>query len=338
MNKTAFITGISGQDGAYLSQLLLNKGYRVIGGERRSASGQLWRLKELNIEKDIEICDFELSEFTNIYRNIEKYNPDEFYNLAAQSFVASSFEMPTMTADITGVGVSRVLEAIKQINSKIKFYQASSSEMFGKVAETPQNEKTPFYPRSPYAAAKLFGHWMTVNYREAYSMFACSGILFNHESPLRGKQFVTRKITIGLSNILKNEQKVLELGNLDAKRDWGFAGDYVEAMYLMLQMDKPDDYVVSTGKTHSVRDFINLACKNLNIDLEWQGSGMNEIGINKKNNQTIIKINPKYYRPSEVDILLGDATKSNQVLGWKPKTTFNELVEMMVARDYKSSI
>ena len=334
MNKTAFITGISGQDGAYLSQLLLNKGYRVIGGERRTASSQLWRLKELNLEKDIEICDFELSEFTNIYRNIERYKPDEFYNLAAQSFVASSFEMPTMTSDITGVGVSRVLEAIKQINPKIKFYQASSSEMFGKVAETPQNENTPFYPRSPYAVAKLFGHWMTVNYREAYNMFACSGILFNHESPLRGEQFVTRKITLGLSNILQNNQEFLELGNIDSKRDWGFAGDYVKAMHLMLQMNKPDDYVVSTGKTHSVRDFINFACKTLNIDLIWEGNGLNEVGIDKKNNKTIIKINPKYYRPSEVDILLGDSSKSRKILKWEPETTFEELVEMMLTADY----
>ena len=334
MNKTAFVTGISGQDGSYLAKLLLEKGYHVVGGERRNASGNLWRLKKLGIEDSIEISDFELSEFTNIYRNIDKYKPDEFYNLAAQSFVASSFEMPTMTADITAVGVSRVLEAIKQINPKIKFYQASSSEMFGKVTTTPQNESTPFHPRSPYAVSKLFGHWMTVNYRESYKMFACSGILFNHESPLRGEQFVTRKITLGLSNILKNNQEYLELGNLDSKRDWGYAADYVYAMYLMLQKKEPDDYVIATGKTYSVRDFINQACKVLKIDLEWVGEGIDEIGINKKNGKAIIKINPKYYRPAEVDLLLGDYSKSKEKLNWQPKVNFENLVTMMVESDY----
>ena len=268
MKKTALITGVSGQDGAYLSKLLLKKGYRVIGGERRSASGSLWRLKDLNIENDVEITDFELSEFTNIYRTIEKYRPDEIYNLAAQSFVGASFEMPTMTSDITGLGVSRILEAIRQINPDIKFYQASSSEMFGKVSETPQTENTPFYPRSPYGIAKLFGHWMTINYKEAYNIFACSGILFNHESPLRGEQFVTKKITMGLSKIKLGLIEYLELGNLDSKRDWGYAGDYVEAMYLMLQNDKPDNYVISTGETFSVKDFINTSCNELRIDIE----------------------------------------------------------------------
>jgi GDPmannose 4,6-dehydratase len=225
LKKTAFITGISGQDGAYLSKLLLKKGYKVIGGDRRTASGSLWRLEELGISKEIEITDFELAEFTNIYRVIEKYKPDEVYNLAAQSFVAASFEMPTMTSDITGLGVARLLEAVKQINPEIKFYQASSSEMFGKTVETPQTENTPFYPRSPYAAAKLYAHWMTVNYRESYDMFACSGLLFNHESPLRGAEFVTRKITIGLSKIKQGQLDCLELGNMDAKRDWGYAAD-----------------------------------------------------------------------------------------------------------------
>ena len=312
MKKTALITGVSGQDGAYLSKLLLKKGYRVIGGERRSASGSLWRLKDLNIENDVEITDFELSEFTNIYRTIEKYRPDEIYNLAAQSFVGASFEMPTMTSDITGLGVSRILEAIRQINPEIKFYQASSSEMFGKVSETPQTENTPFYPRSPYGIAKLFGHWMTINYKEAYNIFACSGILFNHESPLRGEQFVTKKITMGLSKIKLGLIEYLELGNLDSKRDWGYAGDYVEAMYLMLQNDKPDNYVISTGETFSVKDFINTSCNELQIDIEWQGSGIDETAIDKKTGKSIIRINPKFYRPTEVDLLLGNSTKAKK--------------------------
>ena len=334
MKKTALITGVSGQDGAYLSKLLLKKGYRVIGGERRSASGSLWRLKDLNIENDVEITDFELSEFTNIYRTIEKYRPDEIYNLAAQSFVGASFEMPTMTSDITGLGVSRILEAIRQINPDIKFYQASSSEMFGKVLETPQTENTPFYPRSPYGIAKLFGHWMTINYKEAYNIFACSGILFNHESPLRGEQFVTKKITMGLSKIKLGLIEYLELGNLDSKRDWGYAGDYVEAMYLMLQNDKPDNYVISTGETFSVKDFINTSCNELRIDIEWQGSGIDETAIDKKTGKSIIRINPKFYRPTEVDLLLGNSTKAKKMLKWKPKTNFYELVSKMIEYDY----
>tara|TARA_X000001036_G_C20647822_1_gene793766 strand:- start:401 stop:1423 length:1023 start_codon:yes stop_codon:yes gene_type:complete len=334
MSKTALITGISGQDGAYLSKLLLKKGYKVIGGERRSASGTLWRLRKLNIEKDIEITDFELSEFTNIYRTIDKYHPDEIYNLAAQSFVAASFEMPIMTSDVTGVGVSRVLEAVRQINPNIKFYQASSSEMFGKVMESPQKETTPFYPRSPYGVAKLFGHWMTINYREAYDMFACSGILFNHESPLRGEQFVTKKITMGLSKIKLGLQNHLELGNLDSKRDWGYAEDYVEAMFLMLQNKEPGDYVISTGQTYSVREFINIACNKLNMNIEWIGRGVSEVAINKKDGKEIIKINPKFYRPTEVDLLLGNADKAKKILNWKPKTNFESLVEKMIEYDY----
>ena len=277
---------------------------------------------------------FELSESTNILRVIDQYSPNEVYNLAAQSFVGASFELPTMTADITGLGVSRLLEAIRHINKDIKFYQASSSEMYGKVQQTPQDENTPFYPRSPYGVAKLFGHWITVNYREAYDMFACSGILFNHESPLRGHQFVTRKITIGLSKISLKKQKCLELGNLDAKRDWGFAGDYVDGMYRMLNHDKPDDYVLSTDETHSVREFIELACKNLSINLEWKGSGLNEIGINSDNGDTIIRINEKFYRPTEVDLLLGNSSKAQKILSWKNKTSFEDLVSMMVVSDY----
>ena len=335
MKKTALITGISGQDGAYLSKLLLKKNYKVIGGDRRTASGSLWRLSELGIRNDIEIVEFELAEFTNIYRTLEKHKPDEVYNLAAQSFVASSFEMPTMTSDITGLGVARLLEAIKSFNSNIKFYQASSSEMYGKITEPFQNEKTPFYPRSPYAVAKLFGHWMTVNYRESYKMFACSGILFNHESPIRGVEFVTRKITQGLSRIKLGLQDSIELGNLDSKRDWGYASDYVQAMYLMLQHDEPDDYVIATGQNHSVREFIELCCDELNIDIKWEGEGLNEVAIDVSTMKPIIRINPIFYRPAEVDVLLGDSSKAKKILKWYPQTSFENLVKMMIGSDYQ---
>ena len=335
MKKTALITGISGQDGAYLSKLLLKKNYKVIGGDRRTASGSLWRLNELGIQNDIEIVEFELAEFTNIYRTLEKHKPDEVYNLAAQSFVASSFEMPTMTSDITGLGVSRLLEAIKSFNSNIRFYQASSSEMYGKITEPFQNEKTPFYPRSPYAVAKLFGHWMTVNYRESYKMFACSGILFNHESPIRGVEFVTRKITQGLSRIKLGLQDSIELGNLDSKRDWGYASDYVQAMYLMLQHDEPDDYVIATGQNHSVREFIELCCDELNIDIKWEGEGLNEVAIDVSTMKPIIRINPIFYRPAEVDVLLGDSSKAKKILKWSPETSFENLVKMMIGSDYQ---
>ena len=335
--KRAIISGITGQDGAYLAKHLLENGYKVIGGERRSARSSMWRLNHLGIVNDIEIIDFELAEFSNILRVIENNEPDEFYNLAAQSFVGASFEMPLMTSDVTGMGVLRVLEAIRTVNDKIKFYQASSSEMFGKVQEVPQTEKTPFYPRSPYGVAKLFGHWMTTNYRESYDMFACSGILFNHESPLRGEEFVTRKITKALSRIKLGKQKVLELGNLDAKRDWGFAGDYVKGMNLMLQHDSPDDYVLSTNETYSVRDFINCACSKLEINLEWDGEGEKSIGIDSSSGETIIKINPKFYRPAEVDLLIGDSSKARKKLGWEPETSFDQLVELMIDFDLKDN-
>ena len=333
--KTALVTGISGQDGAYLSKYLLEKSYRVIGAERRNASGQLWRLKKLGIWDEIEFDDFELTEFSNICRLIEKYKPDEFYNLAAQSFVAASFEMPILTGDVTGLGVGRVLEAIRHVNPKIKFYQASSSEMFGKVLEIPQKETTPFYPRSPYAAAKLYGHWLTVNYRESYNMFACSGILFNHESPLRGHQFVTRKITIGLAKIKLGISKMIELGNLNAERDWGFAADYVDAMHRMLQHKIPSDYVISSGVTHSVKDFINAACGELELKIEWEGEGIKEKAIDTSTGEIIISVNPKYYRPAEVDSLIGDYSKAKKYLNWAPKTSFKELVKMMVESDLK---
>ena len=333
MKKKALITGISGQDGAYLAQHLLKENYKVIGAERRSASSNHWRLKELGINNDIEFIDFELTEFTNIFRSIDHFEPDEFYNLAAQSFVASSFETPTMTSDVTGMGVVRILESIRQINPKIKFYQASSSEMFGKVHETPQSENTLFHPRSPYGVAKLYGHWITVNYRESYDMFACSGILFNHESPLRGEEFVTRKITLALSRIKLGLQQVLELGNIEAKRDWGFAGDYVKGMHLMLNHSTPDDFVLSTNETHTIKEFIEIACKYLSINLEWKGSNLDEVGIDKDTGREIIKINPKFYRPSEVDLLLGDSSKAQKVLGWNSETSFNSLVSMMVEAD-----
>ncbi|MCL5029027.1 MAG: GDP-mannose 4,6-dehydratase [Bacteroidetes bacterium] len=332
--KTAFISGISGQDGAYLAQLLLDKGYKVIGGDRRTASGSLWRLEKLNIMNEVEIVDFELAEFTNIMRILEKNDIQEFYNLAAQSFVGASFEMPIMTADITGVSVLRILESIRKINPKIKFYQASTSEMFGKVRETPQNELTPFYPRSPYGISKLFAHWMTINYRESYNLFACSGILFNHESPLRGDEFVTKKVTMGLSKIKLGKQEILELGNLDAKRDWGFAGDYVKAMWLMLQQQNADDYVIATGETHSVKDFINLTAKQIGINLVWEGEKEKIVGIDKEKNKIIIKVNEKFYRPSEVDFLLGDSIKARKILGWEPNVTFEELVGLMTKADY----
>ena len=336
MGKTALITGVSGQDGAYLSKLLLSKGYRVIGGDRRAASNTFWRLKKLNILKDVEIVDFDICEQSNILYTINKYKPDEVYNLAAQSFVGSSFDLPIVTSDSTAIGTTRLLEAIRKSSKKIKFYQASSSEMFGKVVETPQTEKTPFYPRSPYAVSKVYSHMMTINYRESHNMHCSNGILFNHESPLRGENFVTRKITLAFARIFYDFQKVLEIGNLDAKRDWGFAGDYVEAMYLMLQQRKPQDYVVSTGKTYSVRNFIEKVSRYLNIKIIWKNKGVKEVGINKETNKIIVKVNPKFYRPAEVDYLLGNASLAKKNLKWKPKHNFDELVEMMIKSDLES--
>ena len=334
LNKTALITGITGQDGAYLAQLLLKKGYRIIGSKRSSTSGVLSGLKELGIEKDIEITNLDLTKIADIYRLINKYKPDEIYNLAAQSFVSDSFKKPIMTADTTGLGVLRILETIRQLNPQIKFYQASSSEMFGNMVEKSQNELTPFYPRSPYAVAKVFGHLTTVNYRDAYNMFTCSGILFNHESPLRRSDFVSRKITIGLTKLKYNQLACLELGNINVKRDWGYAGDFVEGIYLMLQHNTPDDYVLATGKNHSIRDFVMTACKELDINIEWEGKGLDEKGIDNRTGKTIIKINPLFFRPAEVDTVLGDSSKARKILNWKPKTSFNQLVSMMVRSDY----
>ena len=333
MSKSALVTGISGQDGAYLSKFLIEKGYNVIGGDRRTASGSLWRLEELGILNLVEIVDFELSEITNINKIIKKYKVDEIYNLAAQSFVGSSFEVPLMTSDVTGLGVTRLLESIRENNPKAKFYQASTSEMFGKVSETPQNELTKFHPRSPYGVAKLYAHFMTINYREAYGMYACNGILFNHESPLRGHEFVTRKITLGVAEIIKGNRVPIELGNLSAKRDWGFAGDYVKAMWLMLQQESPEDFVISSGSNKSVREFVVSAFSVAGINLKWEGEGVNEVGICSEKGDVLVKINPRFFRPAEVELLLGDFSKANKKLGWSPEVTFDELVKMMVEKD-----
>ncbi len=333
--KRALITGITGQDGAYLARLLLEKGYKVFGAARRASEMNVTKLQQVGAYDDIECVSLELQEITNILRTIDKVRPDEIYNLAAQSFVGVSFEMPVYTSDITALGPLRILESVRQINPKIKFYQASSSEMFGKVQEVPQSEKTPFYPRSPYAVAKLYGHWITVNYRESYDMFTCSGILFNHESPLRGLEFVTRKITHAAARIKKGLQQDLRLGNLDSKRDWGYAAEYVEAMWRMLQAPKAGDYVVATGETHSVREFVEAAFGHLGMEIEWKGSGVDEVGVDKATGKTIIRVDPAFFRPAEVDLLIGDSHKAYNDLGWKPTTKFKDLVALMVEHDLK---
>lgn len=333
--KKAIITGITGQDAAYLAELLIKKGYLVYGTYRRTSSTNFWRIEELGIENhpNLKLLEYDLIDLSSAYRIISEVEPDEIYNLAAQSFVGVSFTQPVATANITGVGALNLLEAIRAINPKIKFYQASTSEMFGKVLEIPQSESTAFYPRSPYGSAKVFAHWSTINYRESYDIFASSGILFNHESPLRGKEFVTRKISDSVAKILLGKQDIIELGNLDAKRDWGFAKEYVDGMYRMLQADKPDTFVLATNQTQTVRDFVNLAFKVIDVDLIWEGKEVNELGIDAKSGRTLVKINPKFYRPTEVDLLIGDAAKAEEVLGWKARTTLNELCEMMVKKD-----
>ncbi len=330
MKKTALITGISGQDGAYLANFLIKKNYKVIGTDRRSARSDNWRLRRLKIDKKIIYEEMELGEIYEIERIIKKYPFSEIYNLAAQSFVATSFKSPLNTSNITGLGTLRILETIRNINSKIKFYQASSSEMFGDVLNKFQNEKTPLNPQSPYAVSKVFSHYITKNYRKSYNMFAVSGILFNHESPLRGEEFVTRKIVRGLVKIIKNDLKVLEVGNINAKRDWGYAKEYVEAMWKMLQQKKPDDYVISTGNSYTIKEFINLTTKYLNLETKWVGKGIKEKLINKKNNKILIKINPKFFRPAEVNFLNGDCSKAKKKLKWRPKTDLKKLVKIMV--------
>ena len=335
MSKTALITGISGQDGAYLSHLLLQKGYRVLGAVRRIAAPSMTRLTELGIEDDVELVEFELIELTNMMRALERTKPDEIYNLAAQSFVGLSFEQPIYTAEINALGVSRLLEAIRTINPKIRFYQASTSEMFGKVADPtkPQSETTPFHPRSPYGVAKLFAHWLTINYRESYGFFGACGILFNHESPLRGSEFVTRKITAGLAQVKHGRRDVLALGNLEAKRDWGFAGDFVEGMWRMLQQSEGDDYVLATGTSNTVRHFVELATERLGFAVDWTGKGDQEHAVDRKNGKTIVRVDPQLYRPAEVNVLIGDASKAKKKLGWTPGTDLTQLVTMMAEAD-----
>ncbi len=332
MMKKALITGITGQDGAYLTKLLIEKGYEVHGAYRRSASVNLWRLHELGLAERVHMQAFDLLEYSNIQRTLEKVQPDEVYNLAAQSFVALSFEQPLYTGDVDALGVTRMLEAIRTVNPKIRFYQASTSEMFGKVQAIPQTESTPFYPRSPYGVAKLYAHWITVNYRESYGLHASSGILFNHESPFRGIEFVTRKITSTLAKIKCGQASVLELGNLDAKRDWGFAKDYVEGMWRMVQAQTPDDYVLATGETHSVRDFVNWAAGAMGLEVNWQGKGENEQGLDATG-KVMVRINPEFYRPAEVELLVGSPEKAKQKLGWEPTVHISELVSMMAETD-----
>jgi len=328
--KKAIITGITGQDGAYLSKLLLDKGYKVYGAQRRNTGLKHWRLDELGITDKIEFLDFDLGEPYNIEKTIDKVKPDEFYNLAAQSFVGLSFEQPQVTTIANALGVLNILEVIRNKYPKTKFYQASTSEMFGKVQETPQTETTRFYPRSPYGVAKCYSHYMTVNYRESYNLFACSGILFNHKSPMRGEEFVTRKITKGLVEYTKTG-KLLELGNIDTYRDWGHAEDYVEAMWLMLQQDTPDDFVIATGRTVMIRDFITLCLDELNLAYEFNGHEV----IDTHTRKHIIKTNPKFFRPADVDLLVGDNTKARKVLNWKPKHTLESMVKDMITEDLR---
>ncbi|MDH5457984.1 MAG: GDP-mannose 4,6-dehydratase [Nitrospinota bacterium] len=339
--KKAFITGVTGQDGSYLSELLLEKGYEVHGLVRRSSSFNRGRIEDIR-QKTKTSGQFQLhygdmTDSSSLNKLIAMIQPDEVYNLAAQSHVAVSFATPDYTAQVDGMGTLRILDAINSmgLKNKTRFYQASTSELYGQVMETPQKETTPFYPRSPYGVAKLYAHWITINYREAYDLFACSGILFNHESPRRGENFVTRKITMTLAQILQGKMEKLSLGNMDAKRDWGYAKDYVEGMWMMLQQDKPEDYVLATGEQQTVREFVNLAFGFCGIELDWQGSGVEEKGVDKATGKILVEVNPKYFRPAEVETLLGDCTKAKTQLGWAPKTPFKDLVEMMIEHDLK---
>ncbi len=335
--KKAIVTGITGQDGAYLAQLLLEKGYTVYGTYRRTASVNFWRIEELGVDRhpNLHLVEYDLTDLSSSIRLLEQTQATEVYNLAAQSFVGVSFDQPLTTADITGLGPVNLLEAIRIVNPKIRFYQASTSEMFGKVQAIPQKEDTPFYPRSPYGVAKLYAHWMTINYRESYDIFGTSGILFNHESPLRGREFVTRKITDSIAKIKLGKQEVLELGNMDAKRDWGYAKDYVEGMWRMLQADEPDTYVLATNRTETVRDFVSLAAKAADISIEWQGQDEQEKAIDTATGKTIVQVNPKFYRPAEVDLLIGNPALAKEKLGWEPKTQLEDLCKMMVEADLR---
>ena len=335
--KTCLVTGITGQDGAYLAELLLSKGYKVFGTYRRTSSVNFWRMQELGVDKhpNLKLVEFDLTDLSTTIRLLQTSGATEVYNLAAQSFVGVSFEQPITTAEITGLGVVHLLEAIRIVDAKIKFYQASTSEMFGKVQAVPQREDTPFYPRSPYGVAKLYGHWMTVNYRESYGIFGSSGILFNHESPLRGREFVTRKITDSMAKIKLGLLDVVELGNLDAKRDWGFAKEYVEGMWRMLQAEKPDTYVLATNRTETVRDFVTMAARAAGFDLEFKGKGQKEVAIDRASGKTLVRINPAFFRPAEVELLIGDAGKAKRELGWEPQTTLEQLCAMMVEADLR---
>lgn len=339
--KKALITGITGQDGSYLAELLLQKGYEVHGIIRRSSSFNTGRIDHIyhdRHEKNVHLFLHygDLTDGTNLDRIIEKVKPDEIYNLGAQSHVMVSFEMPVYTGEADALGTVRLLDAVKNANIPVKFYQAGSSEMYGKVLETPQKETTPFYPRSPYACAKVYAHNIAVNYREAYGMFICNGILFNHESPRRGGTFVTKKITRALAQIKLGKQEILYLGNLDAKRDWGYAKDYVEAMWRMLQQEKPGDYVIATGETHSVREFVEHAARMVGYEIRWEGEGVNEKGVDTKTGKVIVQIDPTYFRPAEVDLLLGDATKAKQELRWEPNVKFEELVRIMMEGEFEN--
>jgi GDPmannose 4,6-dehydratase len=335
--KKAIITGITGQDGAFLTQLLLEKGYIIYGTYRRTSSVNFWRLDELGVKNhhNLHLIEYDLTDASTAVRMLEAIEPDEIYNLAAQSFVGVSFEQPLATGLITGISVVHILEAIRIVNPQIKFYQASTSEMFGDVQAVPQVESTPFYPRSPYGVAKLYAHWMTINYRESYGIFGSSGILFNHESPLRGLEFVTRKITDAAAKIHLGKLECLELGNLAAKRDWGYAKDYVEGMHAILQANKPDTYVLATNRTETVRDFVRLAFKGVGMEIEFQGSGERETAVDIKSGKTIVKVNPKFYRPAEVELLIGDPKKAKDDLGWEPKTSLEELCKLMVEADVR---
>lgn len=335
--RRAVVTGITGQDGAYLSQFLLAKGYTVFGTYRRTSSVNFWRLDELGITQhpQLKLVEYDLTDLSSTIRLLEKAEPNEVYNLAAQSFVGVSFEQPITTAEITGVGALNLLEAIRIVDGSIRFYQASTSEMFGKAQAAPQSESTPFYPRSPYGVAKLFAHWSTINYRESYGIFGASGILFNHESPLRGKEFVTRKISDGIAAIKLGTLGALELGNLNAKRDWGYAPEYVEGMWRMLQANEPDTFVLATGRTATVRDFVRLSCRAAGIEIRFEGSEESEVGVDVNSGQVLIRVNPGLYRPAEVDLLIGDPGKANEVLGWSASTNLEALCNMMVEADCK---
>lgn len=339
MKKVALISGITGQDGSYLAELLISKNYEVHGIIRRGSSFNTFRIDHLYrdknlLNKTLFLHYGDLTDSSNLNRLVEKINPNEIYNLGAQSHVQVSFEVPEYTAEVDAIGTIRFLDAIRETGVKTKFYQASTSELYGKVQEIPQTENTPFYPRSPYAVAKLYAYWIVKNYREAYNLFACNGILFNHESERRGKTFVTRKITVGVSKIILGLEKEISFGNLDAKRDWGYAPEYCEGMWKILQYDKPDDFVLATGETHTVREFIEKSFNYFNEEIIWKGKGVDEVGVLKSTNKTVIKINPRYFRPTEVDLLIGSAKKAENKLGWIPKTKFEELVKIMIKSDY----